>query len=262
MAQTVVKMIFEPEAIFIADSYGYRPGKSALDAVGQTRRRCWQYDWVLEFDIKGMFDNIDHELLMRAIRKHTKCKWVIMYIERWLKAPIKMPEGTIVERNKGTPQGGVISPVLANLFMHYAFDVWMRRRCPDLPWCRYADDGLVHCRTEQEAREVRTALDKRLAECKLEMHPEKTKIVYCKDSNRKGEYSNWKFDFLRYTFRKRLVKNNRGELFVSFTTAVAAKAAKSMRQTIRKRNLRNKTDLELKEISKLFNPILRGWMEY
>jgi RNA-directed DNA polymerase len=140
--------------------------------------------------------------------------------------------------------------------------VWVKKKFPELPWCRYADDGLIHCRTEQEAREVRAALDKRLEECKLKMHPEKTKIVYCKDDNRRGEYPNWKFDFLGYTFRQRLVKSNRGALFVSFTAAVAAKALKSMRQTIRKRNLRNRTDLELKEISKMFNPILRGWMEY
>jgi len=264
VAQTVVTMAFEPEveSIFLPDSYGYRPGKSALDAVGVTRRRCWQYDWVLEFDIKGMFDNIDHELLMKAVCKHTKCRWIILYIERWLKAPMKMPDGTIVERSKGTPQGGVISPVLANLFMHYAFDVWMRKRFPDLPWCRYADDGLVHCRTENEAHEVRAALDARLDECKLKMHPEKTKIVYCKDGNRRKEYPNTKLDFLGYTFRPRSVKNNKGIMFVSFTAAVASKALKSMRQTIRKRNVRNRTDLELQDISRIFNPVLRGWMEY
>lgn len=265
VAQTVVKMVFEPgvESIFLSDSYGYRPRKSALDAVGITRKRCWKYDWVLEFDIQGMFDNIDHELLMRAVCKHTKCKWMILYIKRWLKASMKMPDGTIVERHKGTPQGGVISPVLANLFMHYAFDVWMKKNFPDLPWCRYADDGLVHCRTEQEAHAVKAALDIRLEECKLKMHPEKTKVVYCKDDNRRGKYPNKKFDFLGYTFRPRLVKNSkRGIMFVSFTAAVASKALKSMRQTIRKRNLRNRTDLELKDISHIFNPILRGWMQY
>jgi RNA-directed DNA polymerase len=184
VAQTVVKMMFEPivEPIFLADSYGYRPGKSALDAVGITRKRCWSHDWVLEFDIKGMFDNIDHELLMRAVRKHTDCKWMILYIERWLKAPMQMPNGTQVERCKGTPQGGVISPVLSNLFMHYVFDIWITREFPDCPWCRYADDGLVHCQTEQQALMIRDSLKCRLEECKLELHPEKTRIVYCKDA--------------------------------------------------------------------------------
>jgi RNA-directed DNA polymerase len=265
VAQTVVKMTFEPnvEPIFLPDSYGYRPGKSALDTVGVTRKRCWEYDWVLEFDIKGMFDNIDHELLMKAVRKHTSCKWVILYIERWLKAPMKMKDGTLVERHLGTPQGGVISPVLANLFMHYVFDVSMTRKFPDYPWCRYADDGLVHCRTELQAQAMKVALECRLEECKLKMHPEKTRIVYCKDGSRKGKYLTTKLDFLGYTFRPRTVKNTkRNSMFVSFTAAVSAKALKAMRQTTRKWNLRNRTDLELIDLSKTYNPILRGWMEY
>ena len=143
VAQMVVKQIIEPdlESIFLADSYGYRPGKSALDAIGVTRKRCWKYDWVLEFDIKGLFDNIDHELLLRAVRKHVTCKWALLYIERWLTAPMEHDDGTKAERTRGTPQGGVISPVLANLFLHYTFDLWMTRMHPDLPWCRYADDG-------------------------------------------------------------------------------------------------------------------------
>ncbi|MVA27804.1 group II intron reverse transcriptase/maturase [Agrobacterium vitis] len=148
VAQSVVKQMIEPDldAIFLADSYGYRPEKSALDAIGVTRKRCWKYDWVLEFDIKGLFDNIDHDLLLRAVRKHITCAWALLYIERWLTAPMRKEDGATVERNCGTPQGGVVSPILANLFLHYAFDVWMGRQFPDLPWCRYADDGLVHCR--------------------------------------------------------------------------------------------------------------------
>jgi len=150
VAQTVVKQLIEPDLdpIFLADSYGYRSAKSALDAIGVTRERCWKYDWVLEFDIKGLFDNIDHELLLRAVRKHVQCRWALLYIERWLKAPMELEDGTRVERACGTPQGGVVSPILSNLFMHYAFDLWMARTYPDLPWCRYADDGLVHCRNE------------------------------------------------------------------------------------------------------------------
>ena len=179
VAQTVVKDLIEPEldAVFLADSYGYRPEKSALDAVGVTRERCWKYDWVLEFDIKGLFDNIDHTLLMRAVRKHVTCPWPLLYIERWLTAPMLREDGTLIERACGTPQGGVVSPVLANLFLHYTFDLWMARTFPHLRWCRYADDGLVHCRTEGEARSVWDALNSRMAECRLELHPTKTKIV-------------------------------------------------------------------------------------
>jgi RNA-directed DNA polymerase len=265
VAQMVVKMTFEPavESIFLPDSYGYRPGKSALDAVGVTRERCWRYNWVLEFDIKGLFDNIDHELLLRAVRKHTECKWVILYIKRWLKAPLQLADGTLVERTRGTPQGGVVSPVLANLFLHYAFDLWMGRTFPHAPWCRYADDGLVHCRTEQEAQRIRAALASRFGECGLEMHPDKTKIVYCKDGSRKGQYPNTKFDFLGYTFRARVVKNRkRNSLFVNFTPAVSPKAVTTMRQTTRSWNFRNRSDLSLQEIARMYNPVLRGWLSY
>ncbi len=228
-----------------------------------TRERCWKYDWVLEFDIKGLCDNIRHDLLMRAVRKHNGCKWVELYIERWLTAPLRTADGTRVERHKGTPQGGVISPVLSNLFMHYAFDVWMTRTHPDLPWCRYADDGVVHCRTERDALALRAALAARLEECGLQMHPDKTRIVYCKDGSRTGRYPRTQFDFLGYTFRPRLVKNSkRNSLFVSFTPAVSAQACTTMRRTTRRWNLRNRTDLDLPAIATLYNPVLRGWVLY
>ena len=265
VAQMVVKQMVEPnlDAIFLADSYGYRPGKSALDAVGVTRKRCWEYDWVLEFDIKGLFDNIDHALLLKAVRKHVTCPWAVLYIERWLTAPMVMEDGTQVERICGTPQGGVVSPLLANLFLHYAFDLWMARTHPELPWCRYADDGLVHCRSEQEAQAIKAKLQARLAECHLEMHPTKTKIVYCKDGRRKGKYPNRSFDFLGYCFRPRLVKNSRrGTLFWSFTPAVSRAALTEMRQKIRETNFRNRTQIALGDIARGLNPLLRGWMEY
>ena len=265
VAQMVVKQAIEPdlEPIFLADSYGYRPGKSALDAIGVTRQRCWKYDWVLEFDIKGLFDNIDHELLLRAVRKHVKCKWALLYIERWLTAPMELEDSTRVQRTRGTPQGGVVSPILSNLFMHYAFDLWMARTYPDLPWCRYADDGLVHCRTEQEAQALKAALQARLAECHLEMHPVKTKIVYCRDGKRKGEYPDVKFDFLGYCFRPRLVQNPRSkQLFCSFSPAVSPVALKSMRKKIRELGVRKRTELQLAEIADRINPLLRGWMNY
>jgi RNA-directed DNA polymerase len=265
VAQMVVKVVTEPilDPIFLADSYGYRPNKSALDAVGATRERCWKYDWVLEFDIKGLFDNIDHELLLRAVRKHIKCKWALLYIERWLKVPMVREDGTKVERSRGTPQGGVVSPILANLFMHYAFDLWMVRTHPDLPWCRYADDGLVHCRTESEAEALKAELQARLAECHLEMHPTKTKVVYCQDGKRKGKYPNVKFDFLGYSFRPRLVWSSRdNSLFCGFNPAVSPTAMKAMRQTIRDLKLRRQTQLSLQDIARQLNPLLRGWIGY
>ena len=183
IAQMVVKMLFEPEVEphFHLDSYGYRPGKSAVQAVGMARKRCWRHDWVVDLDIREFFDNMDHDLLIRAVRKHTDCKWVALYIERWLKAPVQLVDGTLVERDKGTPQGGVVSPLLANLFMHYAFDIWMQRNYPHIPFERYADDSVVHCKSEAEANRLKDAIEERLADCKLELHPDKTKIAYCQD---------------------------------------------------------------------------------
>jgi group II intron reverse transcriptase/maturase len=265
VAQMVVKQLIESdlEPIFLADSYGYRPGKSALDAVGVTRKRCWKYDWVLEFDVKGLFDNIDHELLLRAVRKHVACKWALLYIERWLTAPMEQEDGSMVERKRGTPQGGVVSPILSNLFMHYAFDLWMARTHPDLPWCRYADDGLVHCQTEQEAEAVKAELEARLEECQLQMHPTKTRIVYCKDGKRRGTYPNVKFGFLGYEFRPRRVRNPRnGRLFCGFTPAVSPMALNAMRETIRDLNFRRQTQLTLADIANRLNPLLKGWIEY
>lgn len=265
IAQMVVKLQFEPlvEPKFLQDSYGYRPKRSALDAIEVTRRRCWKYDWVLEFDIKGLFDNIPHDLLMKAVRKHTECKWTILYIERWLKAPMQSSDGVINQREMGTPQGGVISPVLSNLFLHYVFDLWMKRNHPGKPWCRYADDGLVHCKTEKETQMILKELKARFEECGLELHPTKTRIVYCKDGSRKRKYPITSFDFLGYTFRPRVVKNRkRNSLFISFTPAVSKAALKSMRATTRKFNWRNRTDLSLEDIARKYNPVLNGWLQY
>jgi RNA-directed DNA polymerase len=264
VAQMVVKQVVERtlEPIFMSDSYGYRPDKSALDAIEVTRKRCWEYDWVLEFDIRGLFDNIDHTLLLRAVRKHVKCKWALLYIERWLKAPMRLEDGTLVQRTKGTPQGGVVSPMLANLFMHYTFDAWMAREHPGLPWCRYADDGLVHCRTEAEAKAVKAKLAARLAECHLELHPEKTKIVYCKDGRRRKKYPNTTFDFLGYSFRAMAAKSRKGEVFTGFGPQVSASSLKAMRQTVREMKLRRLTQIRLTDIARKLNPILQGWLNY
>ena len=265
IAQTVVKLTFEPlvEPHFQEDSYGYRPNKSALDAVGVTRQRCWKYDYVVEFDIKGLFDNLDHTLLMKAVRKHTDNKWVIVYIERWLKAPMQMPDGTLIERTKGTPQGGVVSPVLSNLFLHYVFDVWMGKHHPGKPWCRYADDGLVHCKTEKEAQQVLVDLKQRFAECKLELHPEKTKIIYCKDGRRKGENTDTMFTFLGYTFRRRTVRNSKdGSRYLGFVPAISSESRKSIQAEMRRWKVHFKTSHTLEDIAKLYNPFLRGWMNF
>ena len=206
----VAKIYFEPqvEPYFHPDSYGYRPNKSAADALAATRKRCWKYNWLLEFDIKGLFDNIDHELLLKAIRMHTDKPWIILYIQRWLMAPFQMPDGTAKKRTKGTPQGGVVSPLLANLFLHYAFDMWMVSHHRNKPFARYADDAVVHCQSKEEAERVWVELEKRLDELGLELHPTKTRIVYCKDDNRQGAYPETKFDFLGYTFRPRMSKIN------------------------------------------------------
>jgi RNA-directed DNA polymerase len=211
----------------------------------------------------AMADNINHELLLRAIRKHVTCKWVLLYIERWLTAPMMQEDGTTIERDRRTPQGGVVSPILANIFLHYTFDLWMARTHPDLPWCRYADDGLVHCRNEQEAQALKSELQARLAECRLEMHPTKTKIAYCKDKKRKGTYPNVKFDFLGYCFRPRLVKRFRDNtLFCGFNPAVSSSAMKAMRSAIRELKLNHQTQLSLQDIARQLNPLLRGWIEY
>lgn len=263
IAQEVVRRYLEPllEPVFHKDSYGYRPGRSAIDAVRTARERCWRYNWILDMDIKGFFDNIDRELLLRAVRKHTQCRWVLLYVERWLKVPAMLEDGALVPRDRGTPQGGVVSPVLANLFLHYVFDVWIGRVFP-VPFERYADDVICHCRTEHEALALRQVLDRRFAECKLVLHPEKTKVVYCKDTNRKGEYSVYQFDFLGYRFRPRRAKW-RGELYgTSFLPAAAPKALKAMRQAIRGWSLQTRSDKALDDLARMFNPYIRGWINY
>ncbi len=260
----VAKIYFEPqvEPYFHPDSYGYRPNKSAADALAATRKRCWKYNWLLEFDIKGLFDNIDHELLLKAIRMHTDKPWIILYIQRWLMAPFQMPDGTAKKRTKGTPQGGVVSPLLANLFLHYAFDMWMVSHHRNKPFARYADDAVVHCQSKEEAERVWVELEKRLDELGLELHPTKTRIVYCKDDNRQGAYPETKFDFLGYTFRPRMSKNKYGKYFVNFIPAVSNMAKKAMQQEIRGWRIHLKSDKMLEDLSHMFNPILRGWVNY
>ena len=264
VAQMVAKIYLEPkvEMLFHQDSYGYRPNKSAIDAIGQARKRCWKYDYVIEFDIKGLFDNIDHELLMKAVRKHVKEPWILLYIERWLKAPFYDAEGHMIERISGTPQGGVISPVLANLFMHYAFDAWMVRTNPQAPFERYADDAIIHSKTEKEAVEILEKLKQRLEECKLELHPTKTKIVYCKDKDRKKDYPNTEFDFLGYTFKRVFIKDRLGRLQFNFLPSVSKKSAKAFRDKIKAMQIHSFAGSKIERLAEMINPIVRGWLNY
>lgn len=265
IAQMVVKMLLEPqvEPHFHPDSYGYRPGKSAVQAVGRARERCWKYNWVLDLDIRAFFDSLDHGLVMRAVRRYTSSRWVLLYIERWLKAPVQVEGGILETRKTGTPQGGVVSPLLANIFLHLAFDTWMKREFPRVPFERYADDVIVHCETEQQGQALLGVIRERLALCGLEVHPQKTKLVYCKDSNRPGSAAEESFDFLGYTFRPRRARNRRGEYFVSFSPAISGRAAKEIRRTMRRDwRIRRRTDKSLNDLANMFNPKLRGWIHY
>ena len=264
VAQQVVKARLEPELepLMHADSYGYRPGKSALDAVGQARERCWRYDWVIDLDIKGFFDNLDHDLLMRAVKKHAKQRWIVLYIERWLKAPAQEEDGRLIPRERGTPQGGVISPLLANLFLHYGLDRWLSANYPLVLFERYADDVIVHRRTEKQAQEMRQVIADRLRVCGLELHPEKTKIIYCKDDLRKKTYPNEKFDFLGYTFRPRESRTRKGRFFINFSPGVSNKSAKAIRDTIRSWKLQRRSGAAIEDLAREYNPIIRGWLQY
>lgn len=264
IAQEVVRSHFEKqvEPYFHPDSYAYRQGRSTLDAIRGTRQRCWKYDWVLEFDIKGAFDNIDHDLMMKAVQHHTKCRWILLYIDRWLKAPLKKANGETVERNKGTPQGGVISPLLFNLYLHYAFDHWMGKHFPHIPFVRYADDGLLHCNTEREAINLQEVISRRLRLCNLDLHPKKTKVVYCRDANRQGNYSNIHFKFLGYVFRGRLAKSKEGKYFNSFSPAISRSSANLIRKQMRDWKISRWTDADLEDIAVKVNASLRGWWNY
>jgi len=264
VAQAVVKSHLESvvEPKFHEDSYGYRPGKSALDAVGVARKRCWRQDWCIDLDIKGFFDNLDHNLMMKAIQFHTKEKWIHLHVERWLKASLQQEDGQLIKRERGTPQGGVVSPLLANIFMHHAFDDWMEKHFPYVKFERFADDILTHCSSLKQAEKVLEAIKIRLKECGLELHPEKTKIVYCKDAGRRGSYEKERFDFLGYTFRPRLSMNKWGKSFVNFTPAISQKAANRIKKEIRSWKIHLRSDKSLTDLARMFNAQVQGWINY
>ena len=265
IAQAAVKRYLEPlvEPFFHEDSYGYRPGRSALDAIATARQRCWRDDWVLDLDISKFFDKLDHGLVIRAVKRFTTCKWVLLHIERWLKADVQLQDRTLLRRNEGTPQGGVISPLLANLFLHFGFDQWMKETYPAIHFERYADDIVVHCRSHQQLEWIKQRIEQRLKLCKLSLNSEKTRIVYCKGSHHPGDWPCQSFDFLGYTFRPRSARNYRGELFVSFSPAISRKALKSLRQNIRREwRLKACAHLSLDDIARRINPIMTGWINY
>lgn len=261
IAQAVVRIMIEPaiDKHFHNDSYGYRPNKQALQAVEKTRERCWRNAWLVEYDIKGMFDNIDHEKLMKVVEGHVKEKWQLLYIRRWLKAPMQQKGGMLIERTKGTPQGGVISPILSNLFMHYVFDEWMKRKHPGKQWARYADDGIIHCKTKEEAETMLEEIKQRFQACNLEINLEKSKVVYCGSD---GQHENKSFTFLGYTFQPREARNRYGNTFMSYLPAISQKKMKEIRQQIRADNIRARTDLSIEEVAELYNPKIRGWYNY
>ena len=264
IAQTVAARRLEEkvEPIFHPDSYGYRPARSALDAVGRCRERCWRYDWVIDLDIQKFFDSVPWHLIVKAVEAHTDVPWVVLYVKRWLAAPVRLPNGTLAERDRGTPQGSAISPVLANLFMHYAFDAWMAREFPTVPFERYADDAVVHCKSERQARYVRQAIADRMAEVGLRLHPDKTKIVYCKDGNRPGSYEQTAFTFLGFTFRQRRARNRQGKSFSNFLPAISKDALNKISATVRSWRLHLRTGHTFKDIARRINPIVAGWMQY
>ena len=265
VAQTVVAMHLEERAEprFHRDSYGYRPGKSALEAVGVCRRRCWENDWLIDLDVQKFFDEVPWSLVVKAVEAVTDARWVLLYVTRWLAAPLQHPDGTLQERDKGTPQGSAVSPILANLFMHYAFDAWMARNFPGCPFERYADDGVVHCVSKRQAEDVLAAITKRMTEVGLRLHPEKTRVVYCKDSNRKGEHEHTSFSFLGYAFRPRKAVNGKtGAHFTAFLPAISSEALKAKSADLRTMRIHRRTDLTLDDLAAWLNPIVAGWMRY
>ena len=264
IAQTVVRGYLEPcvEPVFHEDSYGYRPGRSAHQALRVCRERCWRQDWVLDLDLKSFFDSVSWDLVLKAVAHHTNQRWVLLYVERWLKAPLQREDGSLVERDRGTPQGSAISPLLANLMLHYAFDAWMAREHPAVQFERYCDDIIVHARSERQALQLRAMIASRLAECGLALNEQKTRIVYCKDDDRRGSYEHTSFDFLSYTFRPRLSKNRFGKHFVNFSPAVSKQACVRMRREIRHWRVHERSDKTLTDLARMFNTVIQGWINY
>jgi RNA-directed DNA polymerase len=264
IAQSVVRGYLEPgvEVVFHPDSYGYRPGRSALDAVGVCGERCWRQDWVLDLDLKSFFDSVPHDLVLRAVTDHTDQRWILMCVERWLKAPLQREDGSLVERDRGTPQGSAISPLLANMFLHYAFDAWIAREYPGVRFERYCDDVIVHAASERQALQLRAAIARRLAECGLELNEHKIRIVYCKDRARRGSHEHERFDFLGYTFRPRLSRSKAGGQFANFLPAIGDDERKRIGRVIRSWRLHRRSGSSLRDLAEAINADVQGWINY
>ena len=265
VAQTVIKELVEPriDKIFYEESYGYRPNKSAHQALDKVRENCRKKPWVIDLDIKSYFDSIDHELLMKAVDKHVEEKWIKMYIRRWLEAPVVTETDIIEKEGKGTPQGGVISPLLANLFLHYALDRWMKDNFPRIEFIRYADDAIVHCVSKKQAEYILKKIRQRLAHCKLELNEEKTSIVYCKQSGRKENYPKVKFDFLGFSFKPRTFMNRKTrKRFLGFEAEISTESQKKMVQEVKEKEKSMNVSKTIEEVANVLNPSIRGWLFY
>ena len=259
IAQMVVKQKIEVrlEKVYHRSSYGYRRGRSSHGAVEKVLENTKKYPWVLDVDIKGFFDNVDHVNLMKALELHIEEHWIRLYIRRWLKAGV---EGGSEVNQKGTPQGGVVSPILANLFLHYTIDKWFEIKYPKLEMVRYSDDSIFHCRTKREAEKLKQSLQERLEECGLEMNVDKTKIVYCKDYRREGDYPNKSFDFLGFSFKPTTKKGR--SLFLSYDAGISKESRKKIREELRRTKFHRWTNHKLEDVSKQLNPKIRGWVNY
>ena len=266
VAQMVVKEYLEArfEKIFSPNSYGYRPDRNAHQALEKVRQNCRKTDWVIDLDIKGFFDNIDHERLMLAVQKHVPEKWCLLYIQRWLTMPVQTKSGELIQKQgKGTPQGGVISPLLANLFLHYAMDKWLEQNHPKVEYVRYADDAILHCRTKTEAEQTLAALDERMKACGLELHPEKTKQVYCRDYRRQDTYETVKFDFLGYSFQPRSTKSKQtGKLFLGFDCAISISSKKRIADKLEDLKIDRLNFKSIVGVALYLEPFIRGWINY
>ena len=266
VGQMVVKMFIEPrlETIFSPNSYGYRPNRNAHQALSKVRENCWKHDWVIDLDIKGFFDNINHYKLMLAVEKHVPENWVKLYIKRWLEAPVITKSGNLIEKQgKGTPQGGVISPLLANLFLHYAFDKWLEQKDEKIQFTRYADDVIVHCKSKVHSEQLLKSLHQRMNSVGLELHPQKTKIVYCRDYRRKGKHPIVKFDFLGYSFQPRTAySKKRGNLFIGFDCAISISSRKRIAKKLEELNVNKLSFKSIVGVAQYLNPMIRGWVRY
>ncbi len=266
VGQMVIKDYLEArfEKLFTANSYGYRPGRNAHQALAMARQNCRTYDWVIDIDIKGFFDNIDHARLMKALERHVPEQWCMMYITRWLQAPVQTAAGELRQKQgKGTPQGGVISPLLANLFLHYALDKWLEQTHTTVKYERYADDAILHCRSKTQANYVMQNLQRRLLDCGLELNMQKTKIVYCKDYRRQESHANVKFDFLGYSFQPRsTMSKQNGRLFLGFDCAISIASKRRIAERMRELDIRYLTHKSIVGVAQYLNPYIRGWIHY